>query len=61
MALLMTIGVHAQNKIIKGNGNIGIPNVSITPFTQLLIDMYCDLHLQLGAIEMTTIESDKNA
>ena len=60
MALFITSAVCAQNKIIKGNGNIGTRNVSIAPFTQLSIDMYCDVHLQLGAMEMATIEGDKN-
>ncbi len=50
----------AQNKIIKGNGNSSTRTHSIDAFTHLSIDLYCDVYVQLGAMQMATIEGDKN-
>lgn len=63
MLLLMcltSICLQAQNKMIRGNAKVQTDQKVLNEFDALVIDMYCDVHVQMGAMPMAEITADKN-
>jgi len=57
---LASIGLQSQNKMIRGNAKIQTDQKVLNEFDAIVIDMDCDVYVQMGAMPMAEITADRN-